>query len=98
MIPRNDPFTCDACRAAVPPAGGTFRNHCPQCLTSKHVDEQLPGDRASRCRGLMPPLTIEGTYPDQLDVIQQCEKCSKVMRNKVARDDNREKVFEIMTR
>lgn len=27
-----------------------FWNHCPNCLSSKHVDE-MPGDREAKCGG-----------------------------------------------
>ncbi|WP_419962425.1 RNHCP domain-containing protein [Psychrobacillus sp. BM2] len=30
----------------------SFRNHCPFCLFSKHLDN-YPGDRSSECQDLM---------------------------------------------
>lgn len=87
MIAKNDPFICEVCHYTVPPAQGTFRNHCPQCLTSKHVDGPVPGDRAATCRGLMPAITIEGTNPNQLDLVQECERCGHTKRNRTAPDD-----------
>ena len=43
----NQSFTCANCGAAVSPlAGGGYRNHCPVCLHSLHVDVN-PGDRAA---------------------------------------------------
>ena len=43
-----DTFTCKVCGRLIIPdgAGSTHRNHCPNCLSSLHVDED-PGDRAS---------------------------------------------------
>jgi hypothetical protein len=96
FIARNDAFTCEQCQAHVPPASGTYRNHCPQCLTSKHVDQDTPGDRASTCCGLMPTVAIEGTDPDELDLIQRCETCGKTQRNRRASDDISEKIFKII--
>lgn len=93
FIPRNDSFTCEQCGTEVPPAQGTFRNHCPQCLTSKHVDASIPGDRLSSCLGLMPTVGYGGTDPDKLDLVQKCERCGKEMRNRLAPDDNKEKIF-----
>jgi hypothetical protein len=93
FIPRNDGFSCEQCGADVPPAQGTFRNHCPHCLTSKHVDDALPGDRAAACGGLMPTVGYEGTDPDKLDLIQECEACGKRHRNRLAPDDTKEKLF-----
>jgi hypothetical protein len=93
FIPRNDPFICEACGSAVPPASGTFRNHCRECLTSKHVDDVLPGDRAAACQGLMPTMGYEGTDPDKLDLVQECLTCGRRQRNKIARDDNKARLF-----
>jgi hypothetical protein len=42
----------------LPLSTGSYRNHCPACLWSKHVDVQ-PGDRAATCRGLMRPDRVE---------------------------------------
>ena len=46
----HDTFTCKVCgRPCVPEyAGSNHRNHCPNCLSSLHVDIE-PGDRASDC-------------------------------------------------
>ncbi len=33
---------------------GSYRNHCPFCLFSLHVDN-IPGDRNNTCKGLMEP-------------------------------------------
>ena len=44
----DDTFTCKHCgRVIVPIGAGTqHRNHCPNCLTSLHLDDE-PGDRAA---------------------------------------------------
>lgn len=49
----SDSFTCRVCGRLVTPqsAGTDHRNHCPNCLSSLHVDIEL-GDRASDCGGL----------------------------------------------
>lgn len=93
FIPRNDGFTCEACDATVPPAQGTFRNHCPACLTSKHVDGAIPGDRANVCHGLMPTVSYTGTDPEKLDLIQQCDICQQQSLNRTAPDDNVSQLF-----
>ena len=53
----NDTFTCKVCGRVCTPqnAGSDHRNHCPNCLSSLHVDEE-PGDRASDCGGIMEPV------------------------------------------
>ncbi|MEX0650192.1 MAG: RNHCP domain-containing protein [Candidatus Andersenbacteria bacterium] len=96
FIPRNEGFVCDQCGADVPPARGTFRNHCPQCLASKHVDRDVPGDRLNECQGLMPAAQIEGVDPDTLDIIHICNQCGYQKRNRIAPDDNRQVMFDIM--
>ena len=55
----NDTFTCKVCGRPVVPegAGSKHRNHCPNCLTSLHVDIE-PGDRASDCGGHMEPISV----------------------------------------
>lgn len=95
FIPRNEGFLCQHCGFTVVPAKGTFRNHCPNCLYSKHVDE-IPGDRLGTCQGLMPTVRIEGTDPDMLDLVHLCNACNKEQRNKVAEDDNRELMFSLI--
>ena len=39
--PCNDTFTCKVCGRPVIPnsAGSNHRNHCPNCLSSLHVDD-----------------------------------------------------------
>ena len=46
----NEAFVCRVCGRTVVPqgAGSDHRNHCPNCLSSLHVDIE-PGDRASDC-------------------------------------------------
>lgn len=46
--PCNDTFTCKVCGRLCTPqeAGSDHRNHCPNCLSSLHVDIE-PGDRAA---------------------------------------------------
>ena len=55
----NDIFTCKVCGRVCTPqnAGSDHRNHCPNCLSSLHVDEE-PGDRASDCGGIMEPVAV----------------------------------------
>src|SRR4051794_2073561 len=43
----NSSFCCEHCQQLVlPVTNGSYRNHCPFCLRSKHVDI-LPGDRSN---------------------------------------------------
>ena len=55
----HDTFTCKVCDRPVVPtgAGSGHRNHCPNCLSSLHVDVE-PGDRASDCGGVMDAVSV----------------------------------------
>ena len=48
----SDSFTCKVCGRLVVPtgAGSDHRNHCPNCLSSLHLDIE-PGDREADCGG-----------------------------------------------
>ena len=88
---RNDPFTCANCGLQVEPlAGGGQRNHCPGCLCSLHVDGPVPGDRASDCGGLMRPISVDRSPKKGWVVVQKCEKCGLIRRNKAATEDPRQ--------
>ena len=54
-----DTFTCKVCGRLCTPekAGSDHRNHCPNCLSSLHVDIE-PGDRESDCGGIMEPVAV----------------------------------------
>lgn len=86
----NEGFVCDHCRLSVLPlARGGFRNHCPRCLWSKHVD-CLPGDRESSCGGLMEPIRVECDVKRGWMIVHQCVRCNMVRRNRAALDDPRQ--------
>ena len=54
----NTGFNCQNCAAAVLPiTSGSYRNHCPYCLHSLHVDD-TPGDRQSSCGAVMAPVRV----------------------------------------
>ncbi|UCC68412.1 MAG: RNHCP domain-containing protein [Armatimonadota bacterium] len=86
----NDGFVCDRCRLPVLPlARGGFRNHCPRCLWSKHVD-CVPGDREAGCRGLMAPIGIEPDAKRGCMIVHRCLRCGIVRRNRAALHDPRQ--------
>ncbi len=89
FIAREEPFTCEHCGANVQPLGrGTYRNHCPHCLYSKHVDRDGPGDRASQCQGLMKPAGLDYRSGKGWMIRHECERCGKRIVNKPAPDDH----------
>lgn len=83
----NTGFTCAVCGAEVPPlANGSYRNHCPVCLCSLHVDVN-PGDRASDCGGVLDPVTAELDGKKGWIIVHRCRRCGAVRRNRAALDD-----------
>jgi len=88
-------FTCSHCGAVV--IGDGYTNHCPKCLWSKHVDI-FPGDRLSDCKGEMRPQRITGTTGEGYNVEHICEKCGHIKANKLAREDDMDVVFAIISR
>lgn len=87
-------FICTVCGANVLPLKYSSRDHCNKCLCSIHVDI-FPGDRANDCCGVLEP--IEVIYKsDKYDIVYRCQKCHKTHNNKMAKDDNFNKVLEIM--
>lgn len=91
FLPRgNDAFTCLVCGCDVLPlAAGGFRNHCPECLWSRHVD-RVPGDRAESCGGLERPVAIEGGEGAGWFVVHVCESCGERRRSITAEKDPRQ--------
>jgi hypothetical protein len=89
FIPRQEPFTCEHCGKQVEPiAHGSYRNHCPYCLYSKHVDSEGPGDRASTCGGLMKPVALDQRSGKGFMIIHECIRCGKQIPNRAAADDD----------
>ena len=86
-------FTCQNCGEKV--KGGGYTNHCPKCLYSKHVDEEVPGDRKSDCEGLMKPVGVD-KKEDKFIIIHECVKCGKKMRNKTSEEDDFEVVLNVL--
>lgn len=85
----NDSFTCKVCGRLVTPNGsGTqHRNHCPNCFSSIHVDNE-PGDRESDCGGIMEAIAVWVRKGGEWAVIHRCKRCGKLSSNRVASDDN----------
>lgn len=66
--------------------GDGYTNHCPQCLWSKHVDNN-PGDRASNCGGMMRPVSVE-SIGNKFIITHKCEKCGKTIKQHSAENDD----------
>ena len=86
----NQPFRCGKCRVFVghTVSGGMHRNHCPFCLTSRHVDLRRPGDRECPCRALMPAIGVAFRADGEQMLVHCCNGCSVERQNRIAADDD----------
>ena len=92
MIDEN--FTCEICGEKVSPLGYSARDHCPKCLSSKHVDIN-PGDRLETCHGTLLPIAIEN-FKNTYKIVYRCSKCHKIRKNIMAKDDDLDTIINIM--
>jgi len=92
----DEEFNCLVCGSHVLPLGYTARDHCPNCLSSIHIDNN-PGDRSCTCKGVLKPIGIEKGKKDILKIVYKCNKCSVIKRNKAAHDDNYDLILKIMS-
>jgi hypothetical protein len=86
----NQPFRCGKCRRFVGQtvSGGKHRNHCPFCLTSRHVDLRRPGDRESPCRAFMPAIGVAFRADGEQMLVHRCNGCGIERQNRIAADDD----------
>jgi DNA-directed RNA polymerase subunit RPC12/RpoP len=101
-------FVCMSCHnfvsAEAALSGVHNRNHCPYCLSSRHLDLYEAGDRLSACKSAMRPiaLTLKKTskryanaYQGELMLVHVCDECGKPSINRIAADDDIQTVLEI---
>lgn len=96
----NSEFVCLNCgKEVMPLTNGSYRNHCPFCLYSLHVDI-IPGDRKNTCRGLMKPIGVEYNSKKGFQIVHKCTVCGAIQKNKVAentiQEDNRQIIYDLM--
>jgi hypothetical protein len=65
---------------------GGYRNHCPSCLSSLHVDDHTPGDRKSLCHGIMKATGLKFSGKGW-QIVHKCLKCGTERVNKIAERD-----------
>lgn len=87
-------FTCGHCGREVPPLVYSSRNHCPFCLWSRHVDE-LPGDRACTCGGLMKPYAVSVHPRKGFLITHKCTSCGEEKNNRSQQDDDTELLIRL---
>ena len=83
---KNENFTCQNCGKEVLALSVGYRNHCPFCLYSLHVDKQ-PGDRKNSCRGKMRPVSYEVSSKKGIVLWFVCLRCGEKKCNKAANLD-----------
>ncbi len=96
----NTGFICVNCGKPVTAlTNGSYRNHCPHCLYSLHVD-YIPGDRSSDCLGLMRPVSICWHSKKGYQIMHRCELCGSEKVNRIATDcnmpDDMDKIIRII--
>ena len=79
----SDSFTCKVCGRLVVPtgAGSDHRNHCPNCLSSLHLDIE-PGDREADCGGIMDPVGVWVRKNGEWAIIHRCRRCGHLSSNR----------------
>ena len=94
--PCNEVFICKVCgREVIPEGAGTnHRNHCPNCLSSVHIDIE-PGDRLADCGGVMEPIAVWVRKNGEWAIIHRCKICGALSSNRTAADDNPMKLMSI---
>lgn len=93
---KNDDFICENCGKNVLKSNRTVRDHCPNCLYSKHVDIN-PGDRLNTCKGLLEPIGLE-KHKNTYKIIYKCQKCHEIHKNIINDDDNTNLIIELSTK
>ncbi len=83
-------FRCAHCGLDVPcdAPGTAHRNHCPNCLWSRHADDTTPGDRASGCRASMEPIAVTVRGDGEWVLVHRCLGCGTLRLNRTAADDS----------
>lgn len=90
---RIEDFNCAHCGAVV--HGNGYTNHCPNCLWSRHVDNN-PGDRAAVCQGMMRPIAV-APMGDGFIITHKCETCGKTIKQKSAENDDTDTLIRLTT-
>ena len=83
-------FRCKRCGldVSIQALGTAHRNHCPNCLWSRHLDGDTPGDRSADCGSLMEPIAISVRGDGEWVLVHRCTGCDSLNLNRTAGDDN----------
>jgi DNA-directed RNA polymerase subunit M/transcription elongation factor TFIIS len=91
FIKNVEDFICEKCGYKV--EGNGYTNHCPECLWSKHVDNE-PGDRANTCGGMMEPVEVTKKGSEYI-ILHKCTKCGVEKPNKANKQDNFQMIVQV---
>ncbi|WP_281202155.1 RNHCP domain-containing protein [Nocardia jejuensis] len=94
-----DTFTCSWCGLVVSTyaADGARRNHCPSCLRSQHVLDQIEGG-PSDCGARMSPISIAVLRGGEWMLVHRCVRCDELTANPICADDNQLVLMRIAVR
>ena len=82
-------FRCRHCGLDVPSAPWhRAPQPLPDCLWSRHVDDDTPGDRDADCGSQMEPIAISVRGRGEWVLIHRCTGCGELHLNRTAGDDN----------
>ena len=93
FIRKIENFICEHCGQKV--TGDGYTDHCPKCLWGKHVDAEIPGDRASKCWGMLEPVGAE-YKSDKFKIHYKCNKCNHEFFVREGEGDDREKLMKLV--
>lgn len=101
-------FVCLVCKNFVSTeialSGVWNRNHCPYCLSSRHLDLYEAGDRLSACKAPMRPIALTQKLTakkyaqsgqGELMLVHLCTECGQASLNRIAADDDLESVYRV---
>ncbi len=102
-------FVCITCHNFVSAEAALsnvqHRNHCPYCLSSRHLDLYEAGDRLSACKACMRPVALTlkktvkkyaGANRGELMLVHLCEMCARLSINRIAADDDNQTILQIL--
>ena len=83
-------FRCRRCRldVSLDAPGTAHRNHCPACLWSRHLDDDVPGDRNAGCGAAMEPIAVSVRGDGEWVLVHRCTACDEIHLNRTAGDDS----------
>lgn len=95
FIRKIENFKCERCGYEV--VGDGYTDHCPKCLWGKHVDLEIPGDRASGCQGMMEPVGVKFQMTNvKFQIKYKCVKCGYEFVVREDEKDDREKLMKLV--